>query len=203
MRQTFREGFLSCSPWVYFGVCFLLLLLPLRWFAASIAAALIHEFFHVAAIYITGGRILRIRIGHTGAQIVTQYMTPFRELICTLAGPIGGLMLLLFSRWIPLIAVCGAFQSAFNLLPVYPLDGARAFRCAIILVFGEERGYKIIRIAERVTGLCLIFLCVYCTFILRVGLLPLIVAAIVISRRGKQFLRDIKIPCKDGKVGVQ
>ena len=68
----------------------------------------------------------------------TALMEKGTELFCALAGPVGGLSLLLLSRWFPYIAVCGFLQAAYNLLPLFPLDGGRAVIC-LLQMFGDLR----------------------------------------------------------------
>ena len=58
-------------------------------------------------------------------------MSPIREAICALAGPLGSFSLLLISEYFPEAAVCGLIQGAYNLIPVYPLDGGRLMRCLL------------------------------------------------------------------------
>ena len=82
-------------------------------------------------------RELRICAG--GAVMDASPMSTVRELFCVLAGPIGGMLLSLFFRWIPRVAICAVFQSAFNLLPIYPLDGGRAVGCILELLPDKYR----------------------------------------------------------------
>ena len=103
-------------------------ILPPRWLAAAVAAALMHEGCHLAAVRLLGGRTGRIYMGGQGARIDAVLPGKPAELAAILAGPAGSLTLLLLARWIPRIAVCGAVQGLFNLLPVGNLDGARALR---------------------------------------------------------------------------
>ena len=81
-----------------------------------------------------GGRIWEFRLCAGGAVMEATPMSAGRELLCVLAGPVGGLLLASFYRGIPRVAICAAAQSAFNLLPVYPLDGGRAMGCMVELL---------------------------------------------------------------------
>ena len=109
---------------------FLLLTLPLNWLLSALAVAAFHELCHGAAILLLGGRIWGVRISAGGAVMETEPLSSGKELVCALAGPAGSLLLVLTFRIFPRVAVCALVQGAFNLLPVFPLDGGRALRCA-------------------------------------------------------------------------
>ena len=178
-------------PGAYLSAAVLLLVLPLRWFLAWLVAAAIHEIFHILAILLCGGKVRCVRIGPFGADIEIGPLTPGKELICALSGPAGGLLLLPMFRWIPCIALFALLQSACNLLPIYPMDGGRALRCAITLAVGEKW-------AEMISGVCGQFV-LFCLYIIGfvaffrwnlgiMALLPQILLSIKFLPR--------KIPCK-------
>ena len=102
-------------------------------FAALACAALAHEAGHIAAIYLCGGRVLRLRLGASG-PVIDRTPSPDRaaELFCCLAGPAGGLLfaLALAEGW-PLAAGMSLALSAFNALPALPLDGGRALAAVL------------------------------------------------------------------------
>lgn len=113
-------------------------------FAALLLAAAAHELGHLAAIALTGGRVVSITANVTGAVITRS--TPrsrWHELFCDAAGPVVGVVwaglasgagtamnsdMLLISAGISLAL------SVFNALPVLPLDGGRMIEC----LFGRK-----------------------------------------------------------------
>lgn len=119
------------DPLVFLLGAFLLLVLPLHWLLAAVTAAGVHELCHLGAIYALGGRVLSFRISPMGAIMETELESPGRECLAALAGPAGNFALLTLGRLVPHVAVCGLVQGLFNLLPLYPLDGGRALRCAL------------------------------------------------------------------------
>lgn len=112
--------------WLVLGL--MLLLFPVRIVAGVLLAALIHECGHLLAIRLSRGEVQRIELHAGGARIVTGPMEPVQELLCTLAGPLAGLLTLFSWRVFRSLAVAGLVQTMFNLLPIYPLDGGRALR---------------------------------------------------------------------------
>ncbi len=164
------------------------LILPLQWVCAMVLAAGFHELCHRVAIRLCGGSVPSLLIGIRGARMEATGLDARQELICALAGPVGGLLLLLLTRWLPRTAICAAFQSLFNLLPVYPLDGGRILRCLGL-------SGKFCDGVELFCYIGIAILGVYGTFFLRLGIFPLCVAGFVILRA--------KRPCKVGAFSVQ
>ena len=127
MRDGFRlrvtgRAMILLALWV--------LVIPLKWVTGAIFAAAVHELGHLIALWMCGVPVAGMEIDAGGAQLRTGSMEPGEELICALAGPMAGGLVCLFWRWMPEAALCALAQTAFNLVPVYPLDGGRALRMA-------------------------------------------------------------------------
>lgn len=166
----------------------IILILPLQWVTAVILAAAFHEWCHIFAIRICGGKTGRLLIGQGGAKLQAHGLSRHQERICALAGPMGGILLLLFARWIPRTAICAGFQSLFNLLPVYPLDGGRVIRTLGL----NERWCRIVENA------CLggiLVLGAWAAFGLHLGITPLAISVMVLFRA--------KRPCKAERFSIQ
>lgn len=129
--QTFRNNTVTVTPGFLINLAAAVLLLPANWVAAWLLAAAFHELCHYIALRLCGVNVFAMRIGFSGAAIEAESMKPEHELIAALAGPFGGLLLLLLLRIMPSVAVSALIQSVFNLLPVYPLDGGRAIRALV------------------------------------------------------------------------
>lgn len=179
---------------VYFLLPLIILLFPNGWIASWIAAAVIHECFHIVALILFRVRILKMEIGILGAKIETEPMPGTIEQICALAGPVGALSVLPFSRYIPYIALCVLAQSVYNLLPVYPLDGGRALRCFLISRIRGER----VAFAEQIVLYSIIVICILVTVFLKLGILPILFGIGLFIR-----YRNANRPCKQRPYRVQ
>lgn len=159
-------------------IALMLLALPLQWIVAVVIAAVIHELFHYFALRLLGVHINRVKIGLFGAIMDVEAMPPHKEFLCALAGPLGGILLLLLSRWIPRIAVCAAAQSFYNLLPLYPLDGGRAIR-SVVRMLSPHREGKVCNAIQIWCMICISLIAIYGCFWLGLGVLPLLFAAML------------------------
>jgi len=104
----------------------------LNTFTALLAAVLIHEMGHIAAIYAVGMRIQRMALEPCGLRIEYGGDVEWKnEIVLTLAGPVFGMLYFFLCKNFCAAPVMSAnlslVYSAFNLLPVYPLDGGRIF----------------------------------------------------------------------------
>lgn len=109
--------------------CLLLLLAPLDLVFSFYAAAAIHEFCHILVLRLFHAPIYSITLGISGAVIRTAPLMAKQEFICAAAGPAGSFLCILLFRTFPLVAVFGFVQGIYNLMPIYPMDGARMLRC--------------------------------------------------------------------------
>ena len=169
----------------------MLLLLPLDWLLAAILAAMIHEGWHILAVRLFGGRVCNVKITAGGIRMDSTSVSDIGQILCSLAGPVGGLLLLFFAKWIPKVALCAAIQSIWNLLPIYPLDGGRALRTTLAHMLSDRGADAVCRFAECMCIAVLIALGIYGSVLLHLGFLPLLPGVISLLR-GKCG----KTPCK-------
>ncbi len=151
--------FLKCSVWVPLALCLCYHFDPWGCFFPFLFAVGIHELGHMVGIWAVGGRIRALELRLRGAVLEASPLTYGQELLCTLAGPLSGLLFgFLLGKRYPWIYFWTVLHSAYNLLPVYPLDGGRAFRAGLCLVFPLHKAEKIAKILERLTFLAVLLL---------------------------------------------
>ncbi len=174
----------------------IILWLPWRWILAAGVSIAVHELCHYGCVYALGGRVYRISLSLRGITMETSPMSPGAELICALAGPLGGLTLLLYARSFPRLALCALFHSCCNLLPIYPLDGGRAVRCVLSLLV-PDRAEQVFSVFQKLILWVTIFACLWASLIKGLGLLPLLAAVLLLAKSG------INNPCKEAACGVK
>ncbi len=166
----------------------MLLELTLQWQLADKWAALNNEGRHYLVICLCSHQRSAVRFFSYGARIPLPPMSRNRELLCALAGPLGGLLLLLTARWFPRAAICAAFQSIYNLLPVYPMDGGRAVHCLAHMLLPPPAAEKVCVLLELLCLGGLVLLGLYGFFVHQLGPMPLFFAIFLVLR--------LKKPCK-------
>lgn len=148
-----NKYFLWISPGFYFYLCLLVLTFPLKWVLSLGACIAIHELFHILAAKLLHIRIYSMEVRPGGFLLNTEQMQDKAELICALAGPLGGALPVLLWRIFPEMALISVFLTAYNMLPLYPADGGRALRCVLCMLLPRKTAYKIFEYTE-LTVLC-------------------------------------------------
>lgn len=176
-------------PNTYVYLVLLILLIPLKWLLAWSIAVLVHEGCHLLAVYLCSGRVEGIFVKIGGVVMQGSILSQRKRLICSLAGPLGGFLLVLFGRHIPRTALCSWLLSVYNLLPLHSLDGGQILQ---ILLNSERK----MHIVESCVYLLLTIFAVFITFFLKLGILPLLAVTFL-------WLKHRKIPCKEGLFKIQ
>jgi len=110
----------------------------------------VHELSHVAALLLLGQRITGISLDARGLCIgYDGTCSPHGHIVAALAGPLGGAVYALAGftdvPWLKQSACLSLLLTAFNLLPLMPLDGGRVFSQICVLTLGETRGERLCR----------------------------------------------------------
>lgn len=163
-----KGGFLTVSPLAPLPLLCFLALNKGPFFPCALLAALLHELGHIAAIYLSGGRVVHIGIYPFGAQIVTggSLLSYGQSLFVALSGAGVNLLCalpLLFRGAPPLLqifSVCSLGLALFNLLPLKRLDGGEALYNLCALTSDPDKAGRICKVFSLLgsAGLLLIAL---------------------------------------------
>lgn len=127
----------------------------------ALAACILHELGHVAAVGLLGGGVKQLHLTAVGAELVLDGAKPLsyvREALAALAGPGASLLTaaLAAAGKCFLLAGLSLGQGLFNLLPVLPLDGGRVLCLLLSCGLGEDRTEKALGVVSAVlSGLLL------------------------------------------------
>ena len=165
--MTFSTGFCIL-------MALMILIVPLPWLTAMAAAAAFHELCHYLAIRLLAGGHTDVRFYSYGARMDLPEMSPAREVLCALAGPIGGLLLVCLVKILPRLALAALVQSAYNLLPIYPLDGGRAFSCLLRNLLSPPKAAQIQGVVAAVCKIVIFLFAIYACIWLKWGVYPLV-----------------------------
>lgn len=183
---------IAISPEFCVAMAISLLVLPLKWIAGWLGAVLIHELSHLTAMIILGVGINGISMNADGAVIRTEQMHPWQELICAFAGPVGGLLPLLFIAFTPHLGICAFLLSMFNLLPIYPMDGGRGVFCLCRMLLKETIAVQICTLVGRLTLVAVFVVTLLLSFVYRIWL-PCVLGCIFLMSK----FRGANPSCKD------
>lgn len=179
------------SGFAYILAAAALLLLPLRWMFSFLLCAAIHEAAHILCAVCLGVKIVKIQITAFGAGIYTQPMNGLQEFLCAMAGPAVGLLPLFAYRVLPEAALICLLLSTYNLLPIYPADGARMLQCVLQSVLPYGNAGIVMRIVEACTAVACCVLCLWAAVLFRSSL-PVLVAVIWLPLRIKMEIQLAK-----------
>ena len=167
----------------------LLFLIPLPWLAGWLVSVLFHELCHWFAVLLFGGQVYKITVGLGGANMECTAFTDSKNILCILAGPVGGFLLALLGHWFPRLAICSWVLSVYNLMPLMPLDGGRALQ----ILWNNPKSFEKFEVIFLMILTVLVF---GLSFIKHLGVFPLCVVSAL-------WIKNRKRPCKEGGCKLQ
>lgn len=181
MRALLRR--IDVSPGFVAFLCAFYYFDPAQTFAPFLLSVALHEAAHLLVLRLLGAKIHRLRLAGSGAVIVTQPLRHRQEIAAAAAGPAANFLLLFFAaQRFPVLALINLFLLAYNLLPLYPLDGGRIIRAVLQLLFSRRTAECIERVIGLICLLSLLAISCYITCKWHAGLWPVLLCAVLLVR---------------------
>ena len=139
----------------------------------ALVFSVLHELGHLTAIIVTGQRPKQIAFGLFGMTIVKRNDISCKysaEIITALAGPLVNVLFssifycVFKSSGKPVFMTAFAVNfliAAFNLMPVFSLDGGRALECTLKMCFEAQKAERILKSVSFIFILIIDFIGVF------------------------------------------
>ena len=186
--------------------------------------ALMHEISHIIVARILGYKLkvlkimpigfsiyLKTNIEDYNKKILNGSMYNLKKTIISIAGPLSNIIIFLITLILNInislkteIIYINIIIAVFNLLPIYPLDGAKIIKNILKIYVVNEKAYKYTLIISNASLIIFSILCV--AFIVYTRNIASIIAIIYlwyiaikenkIQKIRNNIYKKIKIPCK-------
>ena len=157
----------------------------LRLCGLFLLALALHEAAHLTALALFRRPVLGLTLCAGGAKIETEALALRQEALSAAAGPLVNLLSgALTLRCVPAFSAVSLGLAAVNLLPLYPLDGGRILRAALLSRLPPERTERILRLAVWLTCSTLMVGACWLTVWRQAGLWPIFAALVLLCRAG-------------------
>ena len=157
----------------------------LRLCGLFLLALALHEAAHLTALALFRRPVLGLTLSAGGAKIETEALTLRQEALSAAAGPLVNLLSgALTLRCVPAFSAVSLGLAAVNLLPLYPLDGGRILRAALLSGLPPERTARLLRLAVWLTCSTLMVGACWLTVWRQAGLWPIFAALVLLCRAG-------------------
>lgn len=177
-------------PSISYGFCAMVCVLA--WYNARLCTCflisiLVHEAGHLIA-----GKLLQIPVEEiqfrlSGIVIRTGTMGCRDEALISAAGPAASMLLALLSlRVSSMLCIIAALHGAFNLLPIYPLDGGRILRIWLLCFCSNEHTMKIMNWISKIIISALMVVACWLTIFLQAGIWPIFAALVLLWRTAER-----------------
>lgn len=156
-----------------------------------VISAITHELGHVVYLLLRRRKIRNLRFNLLGACMETVPLSYADEMLCAISGPFINLilyMILLHHDGVPAILNLGLFL--FNMLPIYPLDGGRILRAALLCFLQDGTVKRIVRVIGFVFSLLLMLGAVSLCILLQQGIVPMVFSGVVILKLNYDAQRE-------------
>ena len=169
--------FLLCAVAIFF--------LPVKWLLGFMISVTAHELAHYIALLLLKVRIFGVEIDGSGITIRTEMLSRKQEIVCAVAGPVGGFLLMLITYRIPYISVCACVHSVYNLLPLGTLDGGRVLKC---ILSGFKRGGSLFQFFENGTRIMICFMLCFVAIIITYKWIQLLTILVIYRLWHQKYL---------------
>ena len=148
-----------------------------------LCAMAVHELAHIVMMLACGGQVRRLTLRFADLHIAASGLGYRQELLSALAGPLVNLICgAAFCMQRPSFAAYSLMLGIYNLLPVWPLDGGRAIRCALLARLPLAQAERVSALISFLSCGILLLAGIFLTFFKKVGLWPLGTAAYLTVR---------------------
>lgn len=194
MRKSAFLKNIEASPMFIAFVCAYYYFDPMQTFRPFAISVALHEAGHIVALWLLKEKIHTLRFCAYGAQIKTQTMPYQKELIVCLSGPSMNFLLMLITKQAaPKFALVNLCLFAYNLLPIYPLDGGRSLRAFLMLSLPVRAAEMIELLISSICATFIIIAACYLTCVWHAGIWPVVLAMSIMLRIADiNFLKNRK-----------
>ena len=144
--------------YLFMSLAYAFMIGKLELFLICYISVLLHEIAHVITALILKVDVTEILLMPVGVSATyNENISPKKEIIISLAGPIMSLIMAIFSKD-SLISNINFIIMILNLIPIYPLDGGRVQRIFFILKYKYKKGIKI---SQNISDLFIVILFIF------------------------------------------